>query len=154
MSSLKNEYLELTRMIERLHRRFLDVLRAELNRRGVKDINSVQALLLANIGDEEIVIRDLVERGYYQGSNVSYNVKKLVDYGYMDQERSLHDRRSVTIRLTDKGKEVVRILRELEDRNATALSAQETDADELKSARRALRRLERTWTDYIQYGDR
>lgn len=154
MSSLKNEYLELTRMIERLHRRFLDVLRAELTRRGVKDINSVQALLLANIGDEEIVIRDLVERGYYQGSNVSYNVKKLVDYGYMEQERSLHDRRSVTIRLTDKGKEVVRILRELEDRNATALSAQETDADELKSARRALRRLERTWTDYIHYGDR
>lgn len=154
MTSLKSEYLELTRLIERLHRRFLDVLRAELNRRGVKDINSVQALLLANIGDQEIVIRDLVERGYYQGSNVSYNVKKLADYGYMEQERSLHDRRSVTIRLTDKGKEVVSILRELEDRNATGLSQQETDAEELRSARRALRRLERTWADYIHYGDR
>ena len=81
---LGNVGLELTRLIERLHRRFLDVLRAELNRMSIKDINAVQALLLANIGEEEIVIRDLVERGYYQGSNVSYNIKKLVDMGYLD----------------------------------------------------------------------
>jgi hypothetical protein len=30
------------------------LLRAELNRLGIRDINSVQALLLANIGREEI----------------------------------------------------------------------------------------------------
>ncbi|MCH7958105.1 MAG: MarR family transcriptional regulator, partial [Proteobacteria bacterium] len=47
---MKKEYIELTRLIERLHRRFLDVLRAELNRMSIKDINAVQALLLANIG--------------------------------------------------------------------------------------------------------
>ena len=114
MSKLKKEYLELTRLIERLHRRYLDVLRAELNRRGVKNINFVQALLLANIGDDEISIRDLVERGYYQGSNVSYNVKKLTDFGCLNQERSLHDRRSVSIRLTDEAKEVVKVIHELE----------------------------------------
>ena len=74
---MKKEYLELTRLIERLHRRFLDLLRAELNGLGIRDLNSVQALLLANIGEEEIAVRDLVERGYYQGSNVSYNIKKL-----------------------------------------------------------------------------
>jgi hypothetical protein len=65
-TTVKKEYLELTRLIERLHRRFLDLLRAELNRLGIRDINSVQALLIANIGKEEIAIRDLVERGYYQ----------------------------------------------------------------------------------------
>ena len=154
MSKLKKEYLELTRLIERLHRRYLDVLRAEFNRRGVKNINSVQALLLANIGDDEISIRDLVERGYYQGSNVSYNVKKLTDFGYLNQERSLHDRRSVSIRLTDEAKEVVKVIHELEDHHADALAEQETGPEDLREIRRTLLRLERTWTDYIHYGDR
>ncbi len=95
---MSKEYIELTLLIERLHRRFLDVLRTELKRIGVRDINGVQALILANIGDEEIIIRDLVERGYYQGSNVSYNIKKLTDYGYLDQERAQHDKRSVTVK--------------------------------------------------------
>ena len=70
-------------MIERLHRQFIDVLKAELNRTGVRDINGVQALLLTNIGNQQISIRDLVERGYYMGSNVSYNIKKLIDLGYL-----------------------------------------------------------------------
>ena len=149
---MKKEYLELTRLIERLHRRFLDVLRAELTRMGVKNINGVQALLLANIGDEEIVIRDLVDRGYYQGSNVSYNVKKLVEMGYLEQERSTHDRRSVSIRLTEKAKVIVQSIRDLEDRQAQALENHEVSLDEVDAACRSLRRLERTWTDYIHYG--
>ncbi len=149
---VKKEYLELTRLIERLHRRFLDVLRAELNRMSIKDINAVQALLLANIGEEEIAIRDLIERGYYQGSNVSYNIKKLSDMGYLEQERSAHDKRSVTIRLTEKAINVVNSIRELEDRNATALISQKVSAEEIETVCDALRRLERTWSDYIHYG--
>ncbi len=149
---MKKEYLELTRLIERLHRRFLDVLRAELTRMGIKNINGVQALLLANIGDEEIVIRDLVDRGYYQGSNVSYNVKKLVEMGYLDQERSSHDRRSVSIRLTEKAKKIVESIRDLEDRQAVALAEHDVSPDEVDIACQSLRRLERTWTDYIHYG--
>ena len=80
---VEKQYFELTRMIERLHRQFIDVLKAELNRTGVRDINGVQALLLTNIGHQQISIRDLVERGYYMGSNVSYNIKKLIDLGYL-----------------------------------------------------------------------
>ena len=99
--AVKKQYFELTRLIERLHRLFVDVLKAELNRIGVRDINGVQALLLSNIGDQEISIRDLVERGYYLGSNVSYNIKKLCDLGYLVQERSAHDKRSVNVRLTN-----------------------------------------------------
>ena len=150
---VKNEYLELTRLIERLHRRFLDVLRAELNRLGVKDVNPVQALLLVNVGSEEIVIRDLIERGYYQGSNVSYNIKKLTETGYLEQERSPHDRRTVTVRLTPKALDVVKNIRDLEHRQSAAL-ADEMDAPEVKAASRTLRRLERTWTDYIRDGDK
>lgn len=151
-TQVKKEYLELTRLIERLHRRFLDVLRADLNRIGIKDINGVQALLLANIGDEEIVIRDLVERGYYQGSNVSYNIKKLVEMGYLQQERSPHDRRSVRISLTDKAQVVVKHVRELEERNAQALADRDLGGKEIESICGALRRIERIWTDYIHYG--
>jgi len=146
------EYLELTRLIERLHRRFLDVIRAELTRLGFKNINGVQALLLANIGDEEIVIRDLVDRGYYQGSNVSYNIKKLVEMGYLDQERSAHDRRSVSIRLTGKAREIVAAIHDLEERQAAALANHDLGQEEVEGVCRSLRRLERTWTDYIHYG--
>jgi DNA-binding MarR family transcriptional regulator len=149
---VKREYLDLTRLIERLHRRFLDVLRAELNRLGIKNINSVQALLLANIGDEEITIRDLVERGYYQGSNVSYNIKKLTELGYLEQKPAPHDRRSVSIRLTEMALDVVARVLELEERHAAALAEQGMDADALGQVNGALVRVERTWTDCMQYG--
>ncbi len=149
---MNREYLELTRLIERLHRRFIDVLKTELNRIGVKNINGVQALLLTNIGEEEIVIRDLVERGYYQGSNVSYNIKKLVKMGYLEQERSTHDKRSVSIRLTDKAMGVVERVRELEDHNAASLAEHGLSVQDIETGCGILRHLERTWTDYIHYG--
>ena len=151
---MTKEYLETTSLIERMHRRFLDVIRTELNRIGIRDINSVQAMLLANIGQEEIVIRDLIERGYYQGSNVSYNIKKLSELGYLTQERTAHDKRSVTIRLTEKAMKVVQAIRELEGRLAGDLSKQDIDAKTLDDLCVTLRRLERTWADYIHYGGR
>jgi DNA-binding MarR family transcriptional regulator len=151
---LSREYLEVTNLIERMHRRYLDVIRAELNRMKVRDINSVQAMLLANIGQEEIVIRDLIERGYYQGSNVSYNIKKLAELGYLEQERAAHDKRSVSITLTEKAMRVVKAIRNLEDRLAAELSGQEMSAENLFNVCTALRRLERTWADHIQYGGR
>jgi len=119
---------------------------------GNKDINAVQALLLANIGEEEIVIRDLVERGYYQGSNVSYNIKKLVDMGYLEQQRSTQDRRSVRVKLTEKAMDVVRHVRDMEERNAAAFAKQNIKMEDVESACLSLRRLESTWTDFIRYG--
>ncbi len=149
---MKKDYLEMTRLIERMHRRFLDVLRAELARMDVMDLNGVQALLLSNIGEEDIVIRDLVERGYYQGSNVSYNIKKLAQMGYLNQERSQHDKRSVRIKLTPKAMKVVARIRELEDQNAGAISDAGISDVDIDEASNTLRKIERVWTDYIQYG--
>lgn len=149
---MKKEYLELTRLIERLHRRFLDLLRAELNRLGIRDINSVQALLLANIGRDEIAVRDLVERGYYQGSNVSYNIKKLAEMGYLEHERSAHDRRSVSVRLTDRALNIVDQIRQLEHRIAEQLGTQDVGRVEIDTICQSLRRVERTWQDYVHYG--
>lgn len=106
-------YLEAVRLIERLHRCFLDIIKLELDRLGRDDINSVQALILFNIGEAEMTVGDLTHRGYYLGSNVSYNVKKLSETGYIAQERSAHDRRSVKVRLTTKGLELRQRIAEL-----------------------------------------
>lgn len=154
IDTLTKEYLEVTGLIERMHRRYLDVIRTELNRIKVRDINAVQGMLLANIGQEEIVIRDLIERGYYQGSNVSYNIKKLAELGYLEQERTAHDKRSVSITLTDKAMQVVKAIRDLEGRLAADLTGQELDVESLTKVSTALRRLERMWADYIHYGGR
>ena len=150
---MSNEYIELTLLIERLHRRFLDVLRTELKTIGARDINGVQALILANIGEREIIIRDLIERGYYQGSNVSYNIRKLTDYGYLDQERAQHDKRSVTVKLTEKGRNVVTGIRQLEEKNGMKFLDTVGEEAALMKATDMLQKLERTWDEYIRYGD-
>src|SRR6187431_3100759 len=110
-------YLEALTLVERLHRRLLDVIKDEFDRRGRADINSVQALLLYNIGDKELTAGELRTRGYYLGSNVSYNVKKLVEMGYLHHQRSRIDRRSVRISLTEEGREVHEIVKSLYDKH-------------------------------------
>src|ERR1041385_8066884 len=120
---LKPRYLESLNLVERLHRQLLDVIKDELDRRGERVVNSVQALLLFNIGDQELSAGELRTRGHYLGSNVSYNLKKLVDGGYVHHERSEVDRRSVLVRLTRKGEFVRDMLRELFHRHLGSLEA-------------------------------
>ncbi|NOZ43127.1 MAG: winged helix-turn-helix transcriptional regulator, partial [Alphaproteobacteria bacterium] len=113
----KLNFLECLRLIERLHRRMLDIVKNRLDSTGMSDVNSVQALLLYNIGDHEMTAGDLRNRGYYLGSNVSYNLKKLVAAGYIRQERAEHDKRALRIWLSDKGKAVCDLVGELFDKN-------------------------------------
>lgn len=146
-------YNTIVQLVERLHRHFLDVLRSELRRMGVNDINAVQALLLSNIGDDDVVIRDLKDRGYYHGSNVSYNIKKLTEFGYIEQERAEHDRRAVQLKLTDKGMDLCMTIRALQQRLAESLTTNGgADENEMRQAEAVLQKLERTWTDFIRYG--
>lgn len=138
-------------MIERLHRRYLDVVRVELDRMGCRDLTPVQAVLLANMGGDEIVMKELIERGYYQGSNVSYNMKKLVEGGYIEQARSEHDKRSVRVRLTDKSKAVCDRLRSMKALEGNALERAGIGANELSNLVENLRRLESAWSDFVRY---
>ena len=147
---MRQSYFDIVNLIERLHRHFLDVLRAELRRIGVSDINAVQALLLYNIGENDVVIRDLKDRGYYQGSNVSYNIKGLTESGYLAQERETRDKRAVRLKLTEKGAALCAAIRELQDTLATTLG--ETSGPGLDATRDTMLRIERTWTDFIHYG--
>ncbi|MSO70483.1 MAG: MarR family transcriptional regulator [Alphaproteobacteria bacterium] len=144
-------YAEVTRLVERLHRRYLDVVRFELNRLKREDINPVQALLLMNIQSADLSMRDLVERGYYIGSNVTYNVRQLAASGYLEQQRSERDRRSVKLRLTEKGTSLCAHLVRLESGHAARLNDHEVEGG-IVVAREALRALERVWTEHIQYG--
>lgn len=146
------QYLESLSLVERLHRLLLDVIKDEFERVGVLEVNSVQALLLFNIGDNEVTAGELKSRGYYQGSNVSYNLKKLVEMGYMHHQRCEIDRRSVRVRLTEKGRNVRDYVTELFERHANALLAKAVvDASEIENINSTLRRVERYWTDQIRY---
>jgi DNA-binding MarR family transcriptional regulator len=145
-------YLEALNLLERLHRQLLDVIKDELDRRDEREINSVQALLLFNVGDQELSAGELRTRGHYLGSNVSYNLKKLVDLGYIHHERSEVDRRSVLVRLTRKGEFVRDMLRELFERHLGSLEAVGNVAtDDLDSLNASLRRLERFWIDQVRF---
>lgn len=149
---LKAHYLKSLRMVELLHRLLLDVIKDEFERLGRNDVNSVQALLLFNIGEAELTAGELKSRGYYLGSNVSYNLKKLVDTGYINHERSSTDRRSVRVSLTEKGKEVCEIVDALYERQLRSIKqVGGLDEGDLGTLNRSLMRLERFWADQIRY---
>ncbi len=145
-------YLEALALVERLHRLLLDVIKDEFERVGVLEINAVQALLLFNIGDHEVTAGELKSRGYYQGSNVSYNLKKLVEMGYMHHQRCEIDRRSVRVRLTPQGREIRDVVSELFLRHAEGLQNRGVlGAEGIEEITTSLRRVERYWTDQIRY---
>jgi len=148
---VKEHYVQTTRLIERLHRRFLDVIKAELDRLGIEDINNVQTLILFNINVDQLTVGELTARGYYLGSNVSYNVKKLVENGYLLQERSAHDRRMTRVRLSQKGLELTAKIDELYARNAAQIEGKIATAEELKQLNRTLQSLERYWSSLVSF---
>ena len=151
-SSVRKYYLETLGLVERLHRKLLDVIKDELDRRDEREINSVQALLLFNVGDQELTAGELRTGGHYLGSNVSYNLKKLVETGYIHHERSELDRRSVLVRLTPKGEVIRTLLRDLFDRHLGSLEAVgNVGADNLESLNTTLKRLERFWIDQVRF---
>jgi DNA-binding MarR family transcriptional regulator len=149
---VRHPYYEAVLLIERVHRHFLEVIKTDLDRQGIQDINNVQALILYNIGQDEMTVGELTARGYYLGSNVSYNVKKMVENNYLVQERSPHDRRSVRVKLSDKGLALHKKFGELFEKQVGGLGTTGITADELTKTSETLRKLERYWTGMINYG--
>lgn len=150
-----SSYVEVISLLERLHRHFLEIVKLELDGRDIRDANNVQAMILFNIGDAEMTVGELTSRGCYLGSNVSYNVKKLVENGYIVQQRSPHDRRSVRVRLTAKGRRLRDLLAAMHQRHVSMLPGARLDKDDLDSTVATLRRLERFWlraVDLIEPG--
>lgn len=149
---LKSSYLGSLKLIEQLHRLLLDVIKDEFERLGRTDVNSIQALLLYNIGDDEVTAGELTGRGYYLGSNVSYNLKKLVQAGFVNHQRSSTDRRSVRVSLTEKGRDVSEVVNKLFERQLGSLEqVGGVVQDDLERLNKAMFRLQRFWSDQIRY---
>jgi DNA-binding MarR family transcriptional regulator len=144
-------YLEFVRSLERVHRQFLEVVKAELDKIGIQDINNVQTLILFNIGLDELTIGELINRGYYLGSNVSYNVRKMVENDYLEQQRSVHDRRSVRVRLTHKGKDLFTQFRDIFAAHADRLANAHLKESEVRQAVDTLHKAEKFWGGIIEY---
>ncbi|MDN5927801.1 MAG: winged helix DNA-binding protein [Hyphomicrobiales bacterium] len=150
--AIRSLYLESLQLVERLHRRLLDVVKDEFDRNGRSDINAIQALLLFNIGNAELTAGELRSRGYYLGSNVSYNLKKLVDLGFINHQRSRIDRRSVRVSLTPKGQEVAEVVGGLYERHVGSIEqVGGINSEEFQQMNRVLQRLDRFWNDTIAY---
>ena len=142
---MKRVYLEVVALVERLHRQFLEVVKTEIDRMGVHDVNNVQAMILYHIGKDELTVGELTQRGYYLGSNVSYNLKKLIEHEYIAQARSPHDRRSVRIKLTPKGVELHGRLDAVFQQHTGHLEKTEMAGGDLNDAAATLRELEKFW---------
>ena len=150
--ALETSYLQLLHLVERLHRQLLDVIKDELERIGQTDINSVQALLLYNIGDAQLTPGELRSRGHYLGSNVSYNLKQLVEKGYIKDERSVTDRRSKRVSLTESGLNVRDTLSVLFERQLGSVEqVGGVSLQLMDDTNKALQRLERFWADQVRY---
>jgi DNA-binding MarR family transcriptional regulator len=126
------------------------VIKTELDRLRIEDINNVQTLILYNIGDSQLTISELTIRGYYLGSNVSYNIKKLVESGYLIQEQSPHDKRSSKVRLSKKGLQLCQHIDALYEKNIAELGNYDLTEDALVSSNETLKRLEKYWSVYIE----
>jgi DNA-binding MarR family transcriptional regulator len=151
---MQTAYLDVIAIVERLHRQFLEVVKLELDKEAVHDINNVQAMILYNIGESEMTVGELTLRGCYLGSNVSYNVKKMLENDYIVQERSPHDRRSVRVRLSEKGLALMRKLAKMHERHVAALMQGVVQSEELVASHKTLRRLERFWIHAVELGSR
>ena len=149
---IRDLYMESLHLVERLHRRLLDVIKDEFDRQGRSDVNAIQALLLFNIGNSELTAGELRSRGYYLGSNVSYNVKKLVDLGFINHQRSRIDRRSVRISLTETGQDIAETVARLYERHIASIDkVGGIGTDEFTQMNKLLTRLDRFWNDQILY---
>ena len=144
-------YYEAIQLIERLHRHFLDVLKVELDKKGIQDINNVQSMILYNIGTDEMTVGELTIRGYYLGSNVSYNVKKMVENGYLVQERSVHDKRSIRVKLSPKGVSLRDAISDMFRRHEKAIAGTEINDAKLNGLNDTLKMVERFWASQANY---
>lgn len=148
---MTSAYYESIQLIERLHRYFLDVVKTELDRKGVQDINNVQAMILHNVGSDEMTVGELTLRGYYLGSNVSYNVKKMTENGYILQERSVHDKRSIRVKLTEKGRDLHKALEDMFSRHVVKLPDSKIENADLVDLNITMKQLERFWASQTSF---
>jgi DNA-binding MarR family transcriptional regulator len=149
---MKAVYFEIIMGIERLHRVFFDMVKADLDRTGVKDITDIQCFILYNIGTSKMTVGEISNRGYYMGSNVTYNLKKMVENGYVLQQQSPHDKRSSHIQLSEKGLKIFQRFDEIFTRQSENLKNNSITETELTDMRKTMQKLESFWRFTTSHG--
>ena len=149
---MKNRYFEMIMLVEKLHHLYGDVIKAEVDKLRIFDINNVQCLILYNIGKNEMIVGEISNRGYYLGSNVSYNLKKLVKYGYIIQEKDIHDKRASKVRLSEKGMDLYEKLDNIFINQAANLKNNGIADQNIPEILKQLRKLEAYWNFIANYG--
>ncbi len=142
---MKEIYFDTVMAMERLHRLFLEVVKAELDRMKILDINNVQCFILYNIGTNDLTVGEVSNRGYYLGSNVTYNLKKMVENGYIVQTQSAHDKRSSHVRLSEKGLKLYEQFDQMLGQQTKNLKHNGISDQDLKTLKSLLQRLEAFW---------
>ncbi|MCP4922733.1 MAG: MarR family transcriptional regulator [bacterium] len=148
---MKEAYFEAIMRVEKLHRLFLEVVRVELDRLGIHDISNVQCFMLYNIGTSKLTVGEISNRGYYLGSNVTYNLKKLVESGYLIQQPSPHDKRSSHVCLSDKGTALYNRFSEILSKHAHNLPNNGISEAHVRELGALLRRLESFWSFVVAH---
>jgi DNA-binding MarR family transcriptional regulator len=148
---MKNACIEVFVYGERLHKLFLAIIKRELERLNVSDINSAQALTIVNIGNNTVTIGELTSKGYYTGSNASYNVKRMTANGYLVQEPSERDKRACYISLTQKGLELYNKLETSLKKYSNIFKRKdsETDGDCIEKCIENMKRIDKAWQSIL-----
>ena len=151
-STIADSFLKSLSLLEQAHRRLHDVVKDDLERSGERNLTGVQALLIYEIGVDETPASALRARGAFAGTSLSYNVKKLQEGGYLTQNRSKADKRTVHLKLTERGLKVRERVASLFDKQAGALEpTASVRHDDLDQFNKTVSRLERFWSDQIRY---
>ena len=140
---MKENYYNSIVMIEKLHLLFLEILKYELKKLNTNDINNIQALVLYNIGENKISVGGLTSHGYYLGSNVSYNLRKMVENGYIMQTLNDYDRRSSEVKLTQKGLEMYKKMDVIFEQHSKYLNENNIDENTIINLKDTLQTIER-----------
>jgi DNA-binding MarR family transcriptional regulator len=130
----------------------MDLIKADLENMNIHDINNSQAVMLFHLGDTALSVGELTSRGIYLGSNVSYNVKKMVENGYLTQEHSADDRRVSYVRVTEKGRKLREELTLVHQLRLEQLAPEALSAGEIEATTAVLHLLDRFWNDVLDHG--
>lgn len=139
-------FTQILHSVEMLHHRFLDVISAELGRRD-KALSSVQALILCHASETPISLGQLQALGQYEGTNLTYNISKLAEGGYVKLSRPQWDKRSSLIELTEEGRQVAQVILCALDIHADSLAGIGISAQELLLLTRALKDINHLWSN-------
>ncbi|MDR0640761.1 MAG: MarR family winged helix-turn-helix transcriptional regulator [Holosporales bacterium] len=142
---MKNSCLELSICGEKTFRLFLEIIKQELDILGIADISGIQAFILMNINENVITVGEVLTKGYYIGSNASYNVKKMIANKYIMQTPSDYDRRASYLQLTKKGLELCSKLEAAISQHMNRFEAVATGKSEIERGLKFLKKVENYW---------